>query len=62
LELSRRCGIAAEVATAFLFSLPEKRSAVHDLIDRSFLSEVAKALYRQIFDDRLLALRPYGKV
>lgn len=62
LELSRRCGMAAKVATAFLLSLPEKQSAVHDLIDRSFLSEAAKARYRQIFDDRLLALRPYGNV
>jgi hypothetical protein len=35
---------------------------VHELIDRSFLSEAAKARYRQIFDDRLLALRPYGAV
>ena len=62
MELSRRLSIATEVATAFLLSLPEKRSAVHDLIDRSFLSEAAKARYRQIFDDRLLALRPYGAV
>ena len=61
-ELSLRFGIAAEVATAFLLSLPEKRSAVHDLIDHSFLNETAKARYRQIFDDRLLALRPYGAV
>jgi len=59
-ELSRRFGITAEVATAILLSLPEKQSAVHDLIDRSFLSDTAKVRYLQIFDDRLLALRPYG--
>ena len=62
MELSRRFGIAAETATTFLVTLTEKQSAVNDLIDRSFLSEAAKARYRQIFDDRLLALRPYGAV
>lgn len=60
LELSRRCGIAAEVATALLRSLPEKRATVHDLIDNSSLSAVAKARYGQIFDDCLLALRPHS--
>ena len=62
LELSRRFGIAAETATTFLATLTEKQSAVNDLINRSFLSEAAKARYRRIFDDRLLALRPYGAV
>lgn len=61
-ELSQRFGIATDVATDFLLSLPEKKSAVHDFIGRSFLSEAAKARYRQIFDDRLLALRPCGEV
>jgi hypothetical protein len=36
--LSRRFGIAGEVATSILLSLPDKQSAVHDLIGRSFLS------------------------
>ena len=60
--LARRFGIAADDATAFLLSLPEKQSAVHELITRSFLSGAAKARYRQIFDDRLLALQPCAAV
>jgi hypothetical protein len=35
-------------------------AAVHDLIGRSFLSDAAKVRFFQIFDDRLLALGPFG--
>jgi hypothetical protein len=35
----------------------EKQKSVHDLIERSFLSDEAKARYRSIFIDRLVALR-----
>lgn len=55
-----RLGTATEVAIATLHSLPEKQSAVHHLIDRSFGSDAAKARYRRIFDERLLNLKPNG--
>lgn len=57
MELARRFGIVPEFASNFLRSLREKQKAVHDLIDRSFLSDEAKQRYRSIFNDRLVALR-----
>lgn len=60
MELAARFEMAADVAAAFLVSLPSTRTAVHDLIGSSFLSEPAKERYRLIFDDRLLALRATG--
>ena len=55
-----RLGIASEVAIATLHLLPEKQSAVHALINRSFLSDAANARSRRIFDDRLLKLKANG--
>jgi hypothetical protein len=60
MEPAQQFGMAEEIVAAFLLSLPSKESAAYDLIERSFLSDAAKARYRRIFADRLLAIRPRG--
>lgn len=57
MELAKRFGIELRIAQSTIRSFHDRRTDVHEFVDRSLMSEAAKNRYRKVFEDRLLALQ-----